>query len=250
MGFLGQGRHDPDLVRLLVSLHGERRRWTTLRAETRQWHRLGTPSEPREESSVVRVWMSGFESYREEVVEGPKQGAIVVRGDAGWWTFDPADGEHTSDEAGQGGVGTLFFDDLLHTIACVHQSGLGSVGEDVLDDRWHVITCAAAGREDDGHQPFGDLDAVRLWIDAETGGLRRLHGFRDGAVCSTLEVRSVAFDEGLDAGLFAPLHRDPPQVPGRGTARGPRALARHRSTAPRQRPGSGSPGRSVNGAMS
>ncbi len=249
MGFLGQGVHDPDLVRLLVSLHGEKRRWTTLRAETRQWHRSGPPGQPFEESSVVRVWMRGFESYREEVVEGSMEGSIVVRGDAGWWTFDPTEGEHTSDEVGQGGVGTLFFDDLLHTVACVHQSGLGAVGDDdVLDDRCHVITCATPGREGVGHPPLDGLDAVRLWIDAETGGLRRLHGYRDGEVCSTLEVRSVAFDEGLDAALFSPLHRDPPQAPARGPGRGTRPRARHRSTTPRRRPGS--TGRSEDGTTS
>jgi outer membrane lipoprotein-sorting protein len=216
-----------ELGDVLELLHGAHGRYTTARLDARERRRYRLQSEayerarrryaqgeavaisygppldlPEEGESTVRSWFAQPHRFREERVENGRP--YIVLGDGTrFWTSSPEWATVVQD-----GVGWMLVNPstrvLLDPSALLPLLDLEVGGAATTAGR-EAIAVRGTPRDNasfDVPLPIGATEH-QLLVDAERGVLLRVESLLDGVPFDTLEVTDAAFDEPLDAALFA-----------------------------------------------
>lgn len=207
-------------------------RWTTLRADGRAWRhgavaleaflgglperrrsRMAAPGRDavRESEESWRVWLAGRTNRRAEftVEDDPY---VVVRDGASWWSWSPRYGRQTNDGRPNMEVGLGPALDLLEPAGTLGLLNIDVVNEGRLAGRPAFLVRATPGQGLDVPEnlPAGapglgvGADEYLLHVDAERGVLLRSEARLRGRPFRIVEMRSVAFDEAFEPGIFDP----------------------------------------------
>jgi hypothetical protein len=228
---------DDDLATVLTLLHDSGKRWWTLRAEGEQWSdperskeaflrmtrgrggvvtMRGTPG-PADFDPRWSVWVRQPAQARAEF-GGPHGNRFLTISDGRRvCTSHPAGGfrvapRRDGDEPSLGPMGELVYPRRL-------LAGLQFevAGRERALDRDVIVVTGRPSSDSEGHMRpiLLGADEIRFAVDVERAVLLWIERRLDGEPFSRTSMTSVAFDEELDADLFAVPDRDdtPPVVP-------------------------------------
>lgn len=213
---------DDDLAAVLTLLHHDRRRWRTLRAAGDQWadpersreaflravppggvvSSRGTPG-PADEDPTWKLWMDP-PRFRADY-GGPHRSRILTIGDGRRMCFSYPAGDFlrvTEQRERQPHVGPP--SELLEVTSLPTALHLQVKGRGTLLGR-EVFVVRGRRRpevERRGPLPFLGADEVEFALDAERRVLLSVEQRMDAAPFRRVTMRSVAFDDELDAALF------------------------------------------------
>ena len=209
-------------------------RWTTLRADGRAWQHgavaleaflRGVPERSRsrmgraggdgdgapDSEESWRVWLAGRTTQRAEfkVEDDPY---VVVRDGAFWWSWSPRYGRQTNDGRPNMEVGLAPALDLLEPAGALGLLDIEVLNEGRLAGRLAFLVRGVAAETLDvpedlarGAPGLGaGADEYLLHVDAERGVLLRSEARLRGRPFRIVEMRSVAFDEAFEPGIFDP----------------------------------------------